>query len=372
MQKVQMGAPAQGTAQAQVRKNYNAIDIMRMVCAVLVMCVHVYPLTMFGQKANFVLVHAVARLAVPFFCTASGFFFFQKITLRPKTPQEKQENRHALFVFVRRVLALYVIWSAAYLPVRIALAKINHQVFSWAAYWKEALYYTTYLHLWYFPALILGIVLTYALLRCVHPAVVLALSGALYGIGLFGDSYYGLLQSHPYLTLWTDKYLKIFHTTRNGLFFAFFFVALGAWFAKREIKMKKWISGPLALISVGLLVFEACLLEQKKIAAEYNLYLSLIPVTVFLFAFLKEVTLKDRPCYRMFREMSVLIYCSHELVRRGLEVWFYYHPQLQSWYKIYNVSLVRFAVVLFGALLISALILFLQKKCRLRFLKWLY
>ena len=66
---------------------------MRMSCAILVICVHVYPLTMFGEQANFVLVHAVARIAVPFFCVTSGFFFFQKIEIRPKTPQAKKENR---------------------------------------------------------------------------------------------------------------------------------------------------------------------------------------------------------------------------------------------------------------------------------------
>lgn len=353
-------------------KNYNAIDLMRMICAILVICVHVYPLTMFGEQANFVLVHAVARIAVPFFCVTSGFFFFQKIEIRPKTPQAKKENRHALFHFIRRILVLYIVWSVLYLPIQIANAHIMGNTWDWKTYLQEAVYYTTYLHLWYFPALILGIVITYLLIRFLPPIVVLGISGVLYGIGLFGDAYYGFLWKSPELIVKMDRYLEIFHTTRNGLFFVFFFVAMGTLFAQRNIRIKKWISGSLALVSLFALIWEAVTLSQKKIPIEYNLYISLIPLAFFLFVFLRDVTLKDGPQYRLLREMSVLIYCSHELFRQGISLLFFYHPEWIKWQKIYQISLVSFGVILLLSVLFSLLILFLQKKCRMTWLKWIH
>ncbi len=108
-------------------KNYNAIDLMRMICAILVICVHVYPLTMFGEQANFVLVHAVARIAVPFFCVTSGFFFFKKLKSDPRLRRQKKKTdmpcsilfggfwyyilfgRCSIFQFKLRILTLWEI-----------------------------------------------------------------------------------------------------------------------------------------------------------------------------------------------------------------------------------------------------------------------
>ena len=48
-------------------KNYTAIDIAKYVSALLVVCIHTFPLYDLSQTANMVWIQAVCRIAVPFF-----------------------------------------------------------------------------------------------------------------------------------------------------------------------------------------------------------------------------------------------------------------------------------------------------------------
>lgn len=55
-------------------QNYNAIDIMKVVMAILVVFIHLNPLRDFGNELDFFSSIAITRIAVPFFFMASGFF----------------------------------------------------------------------------------------------------------------------------------------------------------------------------------------------------------------------------------------------------------------------------------------------------------
>ena len=51
--------------------NYFAIDIAKYISALLVVCIHTFPLLDVSEPANTFLIQAVCRIAVPF------FFFIQ-------------------------------------------------------------------------------------------------------------------------------------------------------------------------------------------------------------------------------------------------------------------------------------------------------
>lgn len=55
------------------RRGYPAVDRFRVAAALLVVCIHTAPLASFSAAADFAL-KRLARLAVPFFFTATGFF----------------------------------------------------------------------------------------------------------------------------------------------------------------------------------------------------------------------------------------------------------------------------------------------------------
>ena len=68
----------------------------------------------------------------------------------------------------------------------------------------------------------------YLLGRVLRGRGLLAVTGLLYLIGLFGDSYYGLTAALPPLAAAYEAGFQVFSYTRNGLFMAPLFLLLGA------------------------------------------------------------------------------------------------------------------------------------------------
>lgn len=59
-------------------KYWNSFDYMKLICALLVVIIHVNPLSENGG-CNFIVVQMLPRVAVPFFFSISGFIFYDKI-----------------------------------------------------------------------------------------------------------------------------------------------------------------------------------------------------------------------------------------------------------------------------------------------------
>ena len=57
-----------------------AIDIFKFIAAILVITIHTDPLLSISETANFIQVHYIARVAVPFFIVCTGFFIGKRIT----------------------------------------------------------------------------------------------------------------------------------------------------------------------------------------------------------------------------------------------------------------------------------------------------
>ena len=74
-----------------MKRQYSAIDIARYISALLVVCIHTFPFLEISETFNTYWIHTICRLAVPFFFTTSGFFFFRNYA------QSDQENDARLF-----------------------------------------------------------------------------------------------------------------------------------------------------------------------------------------------------------------------------------------------------------------------------------
>ena len=62
------------------RKQLAAIDIAKYVSALLVVCIHTFPFIELNETFNTYFIQTICRMAVPFFFTISGYFFFRKLT----------------------------------------------------------------------------------------------------------------------------------------------------------------------------------------------------------------------------------------------------------------------------------------------------
>ena len=142
----------------------------------------------------------------------------------------------------------------------------------------------TLYHLWYFPALILGLWITYFFMKKLGKQKTFLVTIILYLVGLFGDSYYGITEMSGIVTNIYNGIFYIFDYTRNGVFLVPLFLFLG-YMVKTNKESKKYDSY-LSLLFFICMTFEAIILQHFNLQRHDSMYLFLIPLMFFLFRYL--------------------------------------------------------------------------------------
>lgn len=325
------------------QKTYYGIDLIKFICSLLVVTIHVPALLSFNKWLNYGVQNYLARLAVPFFFTASGFFLFRKT----------EPDRFSLdpsFRFAKKILRLYGTW--------IALLFVGGAE-----------------HLWYLVAVVVAVLLVSFLLYIKMPKkYILLLSAVLYVIGLLGGSYRGLAapldKIRPLHILFT-VYSEFFKTTKNGVFMGMLFVSIGMLFAYVPIKMKKRYAVGGFVLSMLFLLGEVAALEWFGLSYGHNMFVFLVPAVFFLFYIASHLQLKPRKIYGTLRIVSILTYYSHMFVYYFVShtLTFALNAGLP---KALDNSLVRYGATVVLTIALSLLIYRLSQKKHLHWLKWLY
>ena len=290
------------------RHNYGGLDRFRIAAALLVVAIHTSPLASLSEGADFFLTRVLARVAVPFFFMVTGQF----VAAGFLTPSVKATARFSKFL--TKTIMLYLFCIVLYLPVGI-YAK-HYQELNAGGILRMLLFDGTFYHLWYFPACILGILLVRLMSLRVKLRGMTIVSAVLYLIGMFGDSYFGLIQKIPALNAVYEFGFQFFSYTRNGLFLAPLFLVLGIW-ASRDTGSGKTDrallqSDPASLAFFFIiLVGEAFLLRYFKLPRHDSMYLALVPVMIFLYRCLLR---PDIASAKGLRTASTWIYILHPVV----------------------------------------------------------
>ena len=91
------------------RTAYTGIDEFRLAAALLVITIHTSPLASCSETGDFFLTRVIARVAVPFFLMASGFFLISQYA----------RDAGRLWAFLKKTAVLYGISIAVYLPLNL-------------------------------------------------------------------------------------------------------------------------------------------------------------------------------------------------------------------------------------------------------------
>lgn len=290
----------------KISKNFNALDLMKFILSLFIIAIHFPPLDSYSSLGSFLFTEGLSRIAVPLFFITSGFFFAYK----------NINNRKSIYIYIRNLIKLYLFWSIIYLPYTIYDWVMNdtNLLLDILIYIKNFLFVGSFIQLWFFIALAFGILLLIILLKKISINKTLFISFILYIIGVFGDSYYGFLNHIPSIKNIYDTYLFIFETTKNGLFFGFFFVTLGYYINIKNIKFTKSIGITGSLLSLLFILAEVLFIKNLDYALDFNMYFSLIPASFFIFILIKEIKLPNNPLYSTLRKSSVLIFEIHLLI----------------------------------------------------------
>lgn len=278
-------------------KDLGALDLFRLAAALLVICIHTSPLESVSADGDLFLTRILARVAVPFFFMTTGYF---------ADFSEPRGLRRPLL----KTAALYGFSILLYIPFGIYSGYFGG--FSFGAALRMLIFDGTFYHLWYFPAVIAGMLIVYALKKLTAgKALVIAL--VLYVFGLLGDSYYALGARALPLRVLYNVLFELFSYTRNGLFFAPVFLLLGSMLrGKGTCGVGEKIENLGGLtISFTLMTAEGLLLHGLKIPRHDSMYVFLLPTAFFLFRLLLSVRIGAFP---VVRQASAWVYIVHPIV----------------------------------------------------------
>ncbi|OBZ17324.1 acyltransferase [Bacillus sp. FJAT-26390] len=298
------------------KPNFGGLDYVKFIAAILVIANHTGPLLSYHANADFLISGILTRIAVPIFFMTSGYFFFRKQT------GEQANDSKAWLGYMKKIGKLYGIAILLYIPLNVYTGYFKEN-FSAYSFFKDIVFDGTFYHLWYLPALIIGITITYFLYKKISLTSMLAIAGLLYVIGLLGDSYYGLIENTGGIKPLYDGMFSVFDYTRNGLFYAPIYLVLGAWAAKHPPKhaRKPVVYASLFLLSLALMFAEGILLKSWELPRHDSMYVFALPATYFLFQW---ALLWKGKSGKAFREWRVWIYILHPiaivLVRGAAEV----------------------------------------------------
>ncbi len=325
---------------------FNGIDVVKFICAVLVCILHIPPFN--GRELevdifryiNFILQQYLCRIAVPFYFVTSGFLLYRKTGF-------ENLNVDLIKNYCFKILRLLGTWTFI-----LFIGKSGQ--------------------LWYLGALVLAVILlSFLIKKGVSLKKIFILSVFFFMIGLLGTSYYGFIE--PLKNYFIPKiiisgYEALFQTTRNGIFFGFIFVFMGALFAQKRIVMNSSTAVGGLVISLAVMFFEIYFLRHYSQPKDFNMVASLFPVVFFLFYISTHIQLKDRPIYGSLRIIGLVIFFTHSFVNYFVDL------ALEIAKNKIGIDLTSFQFVIIICLttILAVVIERLSKKEKFYWLKYLF
>ena len=277
------------------------IDIWRFIASFLIVAIHISPFAKISPEFDFFFTRILGRIAVPLFLMITGYYILDK----------SLKDKRVLVDYTKKILKIYLLCIILYLPINIYMGSFKD--IDIIIILKDIFINGTLYHLWYFPALILGIWITYYFIKKLGNRKTFITVIVLYIIGLLGDSYYGLTRNVCVLSYIYDFIFKISDYTRNGLFYAPIFLYLGYFIKIKRVNNKKSFLYSV-LFFIGMTI-EATILHKFNLQKHDSMYILLIPTMYVLFDYLINISNTQN---LKLRNVSTIIYIFHPLFIVGI------------------------------------------------------
>lgn len=286
------------------RKANPSIDIAKLIMAILTVGIHTEPFG-FNMWLDYGF-GLITRFCVPFFFVASSYFFWIK------------DRKMALYI--KRMLSLYIIWSLIYFPFDFLILKEMPVRKILERYFWEGNGHS----LWYLWGSVVGFLIVFLLMKVMDSRKVFLVSVGVLLLGCVKSTWAPMIYSL------TKFEIHDFLGSRNGLFYAFPYGAMGMLIAKNSVyeDSKKRKELVMLAVSVACLIMEGSLLVFHFQTASRILWFSVLLCIYYFFMLVKDMELPVTDKVSLFlRKMSTLIYLGHGLfliMFRGLGTWKYF------------------------------------------------
>lgn len=222
------------------------------------------------------------------------------------------KDKQVLVDYTKKILKIYLLCILLYLPINIYMGSFKN--IDIITILKDVFINGTLYHLWYFPALIVGVWIAYYLVKKLGRKKALIATILLYIIGVFGDSYYGITIMNQITKNIYELIFNIFDYTRNGLFYVPIFICLGHIIKAGTRKTTKF-DLLYALLFFILMSVEGSILHYYNLQRHDSMYLFLLPLMYFLFCYLMD---RSKTSNKKIRNIATYIYIFHPLFIVGI------------------------------------------------------
>lgn len=329
------------------------IGILKFLMSLLVVAIHVKP---FSGNIAFYYNDCIARIADPVFFTLSSYFLFDKLL----------KNNWDFKIYIKHLkhlLKYYFIWLLVFSPLIImrTLSRTDDVITCIYELFKQVFLSGPYGALWFLPALLLGLMLTYLIGKRYGTKICLFISFPFFFLTIIETEYYFLIKDIAWIEYINEFFITIFGWLGNGINYGFFFCSLGLFIASQKQKTRSFRLDIIKLIlSILLLVGECTIIRTFHLGLSYGAMFFLIPVSYYLMYIVLNLNqpnnIKIESISKYLQNMSLLIFPLHYGIMEVLE----YLLQKKIWYT--SSSTLQYIIVILITCIISALILKLAKK----------
>lgn len=334
------------------KSEYRALDFFRIICAALVVCIHIQFFSDVNARLSFLFNYTVCRIGVPFFFLVSGFFVDKKIG-----------GGQDFWKYTRRLIGIYGVYSLIYIPVVVRTYLVHHftvqQVF--IDFLIRLFIKGIYPVLWFFPSLITSLVLLRLMLRRMSIQKVILWSGVLYTLETLMNNFKSVFQAYEVF-----KWYYTLPVMPNGFFFGLFLISIGYFIKTQRCHYTKRALRLVILLLFILLYIEV--ITVWKLCDVFNASIAVVPLTTAIFLLLKDIPISKmyEGCAKYCRKLSVCIYGLHMFFAVLVEIF-------ESMSAIHLHSVARYVVVLGITILASSVIIYFSKKYKaFRWLQFFY
>lgn len=359
------------------KKNYCGLDILKFICSMLVVVLHLAtyafgdmavngappsggenPVILFGLPGAYTLL----RIAVPVFFLCSSFFLFKKIK---ETPQDKKS---IIKNYCLRVIKLYLFWFVVFMPIMIdkylvvpiqagipagqAVLRLLWQVFLYAGYDGA----------WYLGASVISALLVYFLSKKLSNNKILIIAVVMYIIASLSGTYCNLFKgTFIYdVFMFLNTSVPLYHTFFNGTLF----YVLGKIIAEKGFLFNKKLNVILLCCTPLVAYGELVLANYFALTFATDCFLILPLLALVIFQTFALLNLQEKKAYQIMRTSSTFTYFFHFIFLYIL----YRIASVCKWTVLYSnvwLTIVIFVAIILTSILLSQLVKKLSKKFKI-------
>ncbi|WP_261817629.1 acyltransferase [Vibrio gallicus] len=248
-------------------------------------------------------INQASRFAVPYFFLLTGYLLQPKLTQNPIG---------TALGYIKPLTLIWLVWSVIYLPIPFNLTTVITQgyVAERSQYWNflaqtpiNSLLEGGLVHLWYLPALVVGVGIIAVVIRLNIQAMLLPLGLILFIYGVLAGSYFNA----------TDIPSPFY--TRNGPFFSLLMISLGLEIRRLNISISS--NRALLMLVLGMTIhfIEAYYLLHWSVDFRIHDYLFGTPIWAlgFFMLLLANPNLGANKYLQPIANLTLGIYVSHLL-----------------------------------------------------------